>query len=217
VLSQKRDYPNILIVEGVDDKHSVIGLMKDHTNWPVERRLWPVWVEVGNSVDQILAAGYLTTEIKASNAKTVGVMLDADIQMAGRYQRIRQLCAEVFPNLPGELPQAGLVIENDEKRFGVWLMPDNTSPGDLETFLRYLVPDTQEHLWHLACDSVAAAAAGGAKCRDRHVPKANLYTWLAWQDPPGQSPGLALTKKILDPQSECAGSFVQWFKKLYRL
>ncbi len=215
--NQKRDYPNILIVEGVDDKHSVIGLMKDHTNWPEERRLWPVWVEVGNSVDQILAAGYLTTEIKASNAKTLGVMLDADIHMAGRYQRIRQLCATLFPSLPDELPQTGLVIENDEKRFGVWLMPDNTSQGDLETFLRYLVPDAQEYTWQLACDSVAAAVSGGAKCRDCHVPKANLYTWLAWQDPPGQSPGLALTKKILDPQSKYGDSFVQWFKELYRL
>jgi hypothetical protein len=100
VLSQKRDYPNILIVEGVDDKHSVIGLMKDHTNWPVERRLWPVWVEVGNSVDQILAAGYLTTEIKASNAKTVGVMLDADIQMAGLRGIVWVKNADFEPETP---------------------------------------------------------------------------------------------------------------------
>ena len=145
-------------------------------------------------------------------------MLDADLHVGGRYERIRQLCATLFPSLPGQLSQGGLVVENeDEKRFGVWLMPDNRSQGDLETFLRYLVPDAQEHLWQLACESVTAAVAGGAKCRDSHVPKANLYTWLAWQDPPGQSPGLALTKKILDPQSKYAESFVNWFKELYRL
>ena len=166
--SQKRDYANILIVEGVDDKHSVIGLMKHHTYWPEERGPWPVWVEVGNSADEILKAGYPTTEIKASNARTVGVMLDADTHMAGRYERIRQLCDALFPSLPREVPQSGLVTENDEKRFGVWIMPDNTSQGDLETFLRHLVPNAEEHLWQLACDSVAAAASSGAKGKLRN-------------------------------------------------
>jgi hypothetical protein len=218
VLKQKRDYSNILIVEGADDKHSVIGLMKDHISWPEERKLWPVWVEVGDSVDQILAAGYLSTEIKASNAKTIGVMLDADVHADGRYRRIQQLCATLFPNLPERMPPAGLVVENDDKkRFGAWIMPDNTSQGDLETFLRYLVPDQQEPLWKQACDSVGAAVSTGAKCRDSHIAKANLYTWLAWQDPPGQSPGLALTRKILDPQSQYARPFVKWFRELYRL
>jgi|HubBroStandDraft_1064217.scaffolds.fasta_scaffold497852_1 hypothetical protein len=143
-------------------------------------------------------------------------MLDADVHADGRYQRIQQLCSILFPNLAGRTPPA--VVENDnQKRFGVWIMPDNASQGDLETFLRYLVPDQQEPLWKQACDSVGAAVSNGAKCRDSHIPKANLYTWLAWQDPPGQSPGLALTKKILDPQSEYAGPFVKWFKELYRL
>lgn len=216
--TQKRDYSRILIVEGVDDRHSVIGLMKNHTNWPEERSEWPVWVEVGNSVDQILEPGYLTTEIKASNAKIIGVMLDADIQAHGRYQRIQQLCATLFPDLPAHMPGGGLVIDNgDDKRFGLWLMPDNASEGALETFLRYLVPNPREALWKQACGCVMAAISAGAECRERHVPKANLYTWLAWQDPPGQSPGLALTRQILDPHSRYAEPFVSWFKQLYQL
>jgi hypothetical protein len=47
--------------------------------------------------------------------------------------------------------------------------------------------------------------------------KANLYTWLAWQDEPGQTPGHALTRKILDPSSPSALSFVKWFMALYSL
>ena len=132
--------------------------------------------------------------------------------------RIRQLCVPLFPNLPERMPQEGLIAENDEaKRFGVWIMPDNSSEGDLETLLRHLVPDEQEPLWRHACESVAAALSLGAKCREAHVPKADLYTWLAWQDPPGQSPGLALTRKILEPRSRYAEPFVTWFKNLYRL
>jgi hypothetical protein len=116
------------------------------------------------------------------------------------------------------MPTDGLIIENlDGKRFGVWLMPDNKSAGDLETFLRYLIPHDQEPLWKLACASVTTAKASGAFCHDSHISKANLYTWLAWQEPPGQSPGLALTRKILDPQSPYAGAFVAWFKELYQV
>ena len=145
-------------------------------------------------------------------------MLDADFHADGRFQRILQLCAALFPNLPEQMLPAGLVVENeDAKRFGVWLMPDNTSQGGLEIFLRYLVPEEQDALWTRACDCVATAVSSGAQCRESHIPKANLYTWLAWQDPPGQSSGLALTKKILDPQSQYAEPFVQWFKRLYEL
>jgi len=57
----------------------------------------------------------------------------------------------------------------------------------------------------------------GAACHESHVPKAELYTWMAWQEPPGQSPGLALTQRILDPQAKYAGPFVRWFRELYRL
>lgn len=214
---KKRDFPKILIVEGADDKHSVIGLMGHHIAWPKESERWPVLVDLGNSVDEILAPAYLTTEIKASNARVVGVVLDADQSVSGRYQRVRQLCASLFPSLPDTMPDGGLVVDNDEKRFGLWVMPDNSSPGDLESFLRYLVPDEQDVPWQLACSSVSEAISHGATCRVPHIPKAELYTWLAWQDPPGYSPGLALTRKILNPKSEYAEPFVRWFRELYLL
>ena len=214
----KREYPNILIVEGNDDKFSVIGLMEHHTDWSNKPEEWPVWVEVGKSVEEILAKGYLTVEIKATNVKVLGVMLDADDNPQGRYQRIKNMCTPLFPTLPNELPQTGLVVDNaDEKRLGVWIMPDNTSNGDLETFLKYLVPTEKEHLWLMACESVERAVAVGAECRVCHYPKANLYTWLSWQDPPGQSPGIALSSKILDPKAPYSEPFVRWFKDLYKL
>jgi hypothetical protein len=110
-----------------------------------------------------------------------------------------------------------LVAEHEDKRFGVWIMPDNSSAGSLETFLRHLVPDESEPIWQHALGSVTEAKRLGAQCRDVHDAKANLYTWLAWHNPPGQSPGIALTKKALDPHSPSAASFVQWFRRLYAL
>ncbi len=45
--------------------------------------------------------------------------------------------------------------------------------------------------------AVADARSLGAPCIEAHVSKANIYTWLAWQDPPGrqlhQAPAYAMT------------------------
>jgi hypothetical protein len=176
----------------------------------------PVYIEVGNGVEDILADAYIPTLLKSPEIKILGVIVDADRRIPdGRYQRLKQLCLSQFPQMPMSLPTSGLIV-NDAfgKRLGFW--PDNLSPGSLETFLRYLVPVHANQLWQHAEKSVVIAkATHGAACRDSHVEKANLYTWLAWQDPPTQSPGMALTAKILDPHAGQAGPFVTWFKNLY--
>lgn len=210
--------PHQLIVESYADLSSVVGLMRAHINWPQDKDEAPVWIQIGHSVDEILRDGYLSSTLKAHGVQTVGVMLDADDVPTTRYARIRNLCLRIFPALPVQLPTTGLVVDNDDQqRFGVWMMPDNASEGGLETFLRYLIPDQSEPLWDHATQSVDAARNLGANCRDCHIAKANLYTWLAWQDPPGQQPGIALTRKILNPQSASAAPFIQWFRELYRL
>jgi hypothetical protein len=165
---------------------------------------------------QYILTRALTAEIKAEHIRTFGLILDADQNPAGRYQRVRQLCRELFPNLPEALPPEGLIVEHNEKRFGLWLMPDNVANGDLETFLRLLVPADNATLWELAAESVDRATEAGAACIG-HETKARLYTWLAWQKDPGQSPGIALTAKTLDPTSASARPFVTWFRKLYQL
>jgi hypothetical protein len=215
----KEDNPKRLIVEGPDDLFSVVGLMRAHVDWPEEKEKAPVWIEKGGSEAEILEFGYLTAKIKTRDIRVLGVMLDADASPRGRYERVRQLCSPLFPAFPAELSSSGLICQNDEdqKRFGLWIMPDNSSEGSLETFLKHLIPGESELLWKHAIESVSAARTIGAKCREAHSEKANLYTWLAWQDPPGQSPGTSLKRKILDPRSAGAEPFVKWFCELFSL
>jgi hypothetical protein len=209
--------PNQLIVEGNDDKFAVIELMRAHIGWPEGKEDPPVWLVAGGGVEKILERDYLAVKLKTSGLKALGVALDADTNPQGRYESVRSLCAGMFPGLPNEMPAGGLVTEAGQVRFGLWIMPDNASEGSLETFLRLMIPEAAAPLWTHATESVARARTMGAACRDCHVEKANLYTWLAWQDPPGQSGGTALTRKILDPHSESSGPFVKWFRDLYRI
>jgi hypothetical protein len=209
---------NRLIVEGFDDLQSVAALMGAHTPWPQDKYKSPVWIEISNGAEEILQDGFLKVYIQSPEVRTLGVMFDADDKPSGRYQRVRTLCEQFFPTLPKELPPGGCVVENtDNKRLGFWLMPDNASDGDMETFLKFLVPDDSVPVWAHAVECVTTAKGIGCPCRDSHLTKANLYTWLAWQDPPGQSPGRALTKKILDPHGASATAFVDWFMQLYAL
>jgi len=192
--------------------------MKAHVPWPQLPYDAPVRIEVGKSADEILDRDYLNLLLKSSDIDCLGIMLDADTKPRSRYQRIRNECLAYFPSLPDDISTNGVVAEDGEgKRFGVWVMPDNTSDGGLETFLRRMVPSEAEPLWRHAGESFESAKGIGAACRECHYAKAQLYTWLAWQDPPGQHPGIALTKKMLDPLAVSATPFVNWFKTLYRM
>jgi hypothetical protein len=210
------------VVEGQDDLFAVVGLMRAHVDWPEgpeSKTLAPVFIHNGNGAAEILKKeGLLTVFLKSPDLRTGGIVLDADTKPRGRYESVRKLCIGMFPELPAELPLDGLVVENaDKKRLGVWIMPDNSSDGSLETFLKWLVPAPRDPAWNHAEQSVKAARGMGCGCRESHIEKANLYTWLSWQDPPGQAPGVALTRKILDPQNANAAAFVAWFVKLYKL
>ncbi|MGA2085275.1 MAG: DUF3226 domain-containing protein, partial [Terracidiphilus sp.] len=137
---------------------------------------------------------------------------------SGRYEAIRNACIGMFPNLPKHLLPEGVVVDNaDGHRFGVWIMPDNTTERCLENFLKLLVPPECKVVWDHAEASVMNAQKLGCNLVGNNYAKAILYTWLAWQESPGQSPGIALTKKMLDPTNQAATSFVEWFRKLYQL
>ena len=192
--------------------------MAAHVVWPDGKENAPVHIEVCGSSDEILRDGFISTFLKSAPVQALGVVIDADDAAAGRYDQIRKLNVSSFPALPPALPREGVVETNAQgKRFGVWIMPDNATEGYLELFLRYLVPSSEEAIWQHGVESVTQAVKLGAPIRPAHVGKANLYTWLAWQDPPGRAPGVALMQRALDPTSNYATPFVEWFKRLYEL
>ncbi|HEY8375848.1 MAG TPA: DUF3226 domain-containing protein, partial [Nannocystis sp.] len=117
------------------------------------------------------------------------------------------------------LPPEGCVAacSRTGRRFGVWIMPDNTSAGMLETFLKYLLPDGHDALWAHAQQAATRAHDRGAPFKQAHVDKANIYTWLAWQNPPGRQLHDAVKQRILRPDSPHAEPFVAWFCRLFEL
>ncbi len=178
----------------------------------------PVFIAPYDGIDNLLSESFIDTELKASGLQSLGIIADADDDAIAQWHRIRRRCLPHFPNIPDELPATGLIQSNKHGiKLGIWMMPDNCLHGMLETFLAYLVPSTSQPLWTYATEAVAEAKILGAPYRDAHLDKANIYTWLAWQDPPGRQLHQAIIERILDPQSSHTSGFVDWFRSLYDL
>ena len=89
--------------------------------------------------------------------------------------------------------------------------------GMLETFLTYMIPEDGATLWQFAQAVTSEAKGKGAVFTELHLDKANIYTWLAWQNPPGRQLHQAIMERILHPNHPNAQRFVTWFKTLYGL
>ncbi len=175
-------------------------------------------IEAVGGIDELLRPGSIRAELGQRNLQRLGILLDADDQPAERWQRLRAECAALSLDLPATPPPEGAIVRSQEgKSLGIWLMPDNQSRGMLETFLAYLVPDEGSALWAYVQEAITEARHRGAPYRDAHRDKAEIHTWLAWQDPPGSQLHHAVLQKMLDPQSERAKTFVTWFRRLYEL
>jgi len=117
--------------------------------------------------------------------------------------------------LPTQPDKQGTIHPNVSKYpcVGIWLMPNNQDTGMLEDFLKKLaLPDT------------LATAQSCVKCAHRrkvthfkevHLSKAEIYTYLAWQDEPGKPFGIAITAHTLQPDTEIASIFIEWLKRLF--
>jgi hypothetical protein len=205
--------PYRLIVEGPDDKHSVIHLMARHGyNWDDEGTIRP-YVNPEGGVSRLLEA--IPVAIKG-NYKRIGIILDANSNPLGRWAQVRDRARREGLEVPDSLQAEGVVISGrtPDSKFGVWLMPDNLSPGFLEHLLVELVPQG-DLVWGYADEAVREARRLGARCSEQDHIKSRLRTWLAWQEEPGLLFGTALKARLLEHDSENARRFLKWFRKLF--
>lgn len=215
----KRNNKHRLLVEGLDEQRLIPHLIeRNGIIWGEQRSEAIVDIEEFNGIENLLKPGVIEVELKASGLRRLGILVDADENLSTRWTRVRERCIQTFPNLSENLDSGGLIAENESGlRLGIWIMPDNQSSGMLETFLRYLIPNTNGAVHQLAKSSAAKAAELGAPYSSHHVDKAEIHTWLAWQDPPGRQLHQAVIEKILAPNSYHAPPFVDWFRRLYDL
>lgn len=207
-----------LLVEGDEDRRVIPELMEaSGVPWG-PRGSEVVLIKPTGGFPNMTSSTLIETEWKESGLEALGLIADANDNFQARWTSLRNRCRTIVPTIPDDLPGSGLVVNSpDGKRLGIWLMPNNSSQGMLETFLAYLVPDASDALWHHAERARDEAKQLGAPYKHQHRDKARIHTWLAWQDPPGRQLHQAIFERILKPQSPESEVFLKWFRSLFHL
>jgi hypothetical protein len=129
---------NRLIFEGPDDQHVVMNLLfnHEHNGEPLCEQFAE---KVKDGVDHLIDT--LNEELKATDLGRLGVVLDADTDLAKQWARVTRVLDEHGCLQVPAAPNAdGTIVEtNDSKKIGIWVMPDNMSVGALEDFVGKLI------------------------------------------------------------------------------
>jgi len=214
----QKSNPNILLVEGDEDRRVIPFLMDEYVVWGNKESEWVVEVRSHGGIEDLLEPANIEAAARTTGRKAVGIVVDANDHLDSRWARVRQCRLGIAADFPEDLPSGGLVHQNrDGLRIGVWIMPDNQSHGMLETFLGRLVAPAHAPLWAFARESCARSREHGAPYADAHRQKAEIHTYLAWLEPPGRSLHVSVLARALDARLSLAGPFAEWFIDLYRI
>ena len=196
--------PKLLLVEGVDDKHVVEHLC---------RKLVPDLTfrcqETGGS-DPLLKA--ISPAMRPLERTALGIVMDANDDLAARWQAIGHRLRGADVQLPEQPAHGGTVIDG-EPRVGVWLMPDNATPGELENFVAALVPK-DDSVWPLAERYINGIPSEHRRFSPRKELRAKLHAWLATRQEPRKI-GAAIGTAELDAGGALAGQFADWLRTLF--
>lgn len=215
LLQVGEDLPKQLLVEGTNDFHTLCNLFAAH--------------QLPESFGIKEKGGYgrirdtLSHELKTPSLQALGVIVDADVDLGARWQSLRDRLVELgYTDLPEQPKSEGTIahpLENPElPMVGIWIMPNNQLPGILENFIAFLVPNRETNpSWQYALQCVEAIPPGCQAFPNVRKPKAQLHTWLAWQEEPGKPIGQAISARYLEAKNDAAGSFILWLKRLFQL
>ena len=129
----------MLLVEGGDDEHVMKHICGNRGITHLD--------EVKQLGGDRTLLSTIPVQLKASNEEgdIVGVVMDADTNVAARWQSIRHRFLEagyLDVNVPEQPDPNGTILESPTgtllPRAGIWIMPDNTTTGILEDFLVFL-------------------------------------------------------------------------------
>ena len=202
----------ILLVEGRDDREVIYQFCNHHKI--DNKSLFSV--EAKDGVDSLIDD--LSQRVRTgSNVKVLAAVIDADDDINVRWAQVRNAVGDYGYSFPDTPDKAGTILDSSDAlrpRLGIWLMPDNQVAGMLEDFLLRLTSE-EDSLISLAENVVKSIPESERLFGDTKFSKAIIHSWLAWQEEPGTSLGISITKRYLDPTRNPAPEFKKWLEKLF--
>ena len=201
--------PYLLSVEGPSDRQVVRAI------WDLLDSTVPLAIDAKGGDRQLLRS--IAVDAVAPERIALGVIVDANGNPEGRWQALANRFGPLGIELPRQPDPAGTIVSprsgTRSPRIGVWMMPDNRSPGALEDFLRAMVSG-EDSIWPKSESYVSRISKIEQRFAIGKQLRAVIYSWLAVQRDPRQ-PGEAIRFRWLDPESRQATRFRQWLRNLF--
>ena len=210
VLRPKGRDKRVLYVEGSDDQRVI------EAAWTKAFSIDPPWeCAPKGGVENLL--GSLTSELKPSGAgdRVVGIVTDANGATTDRWRAIRDRLRRAGINAPDERNLDGTIIGAAKRkpRVGVWIMPDNSSSGEIEDFVARMVP-LSDPIWSRSRDFIDEIPRNERLFAEQKTTRAVVHAWLATREDPRQM-GTAIQAGDLLVGGELCQGFLSWLQRLF--
>ncbi len=194
----------ILLVEGQDDKHVIRHLHDRH-------QLKPTFcISEKENIDKLLDS--ITLEIKRHGRLAVGILVDANDDLNARWQAVTDRLRKAKIQAPTSPNPTGTII-NSKPRVGIWLMPNNTMPGEIEDFVITMIPEG-DPVWPRSQHYIDDIPKAERKFSDGKIQRARLHAWLATRADPRKM-GSAVGACDLNINGTLCQDLIAWLTKLF--
>lgn len=185
---------SLLLVEGESDKNFFEELKKV-LKLPIDVIAPPKEIG-GNANTKQGVYNYLPIRLKQLNdgdLLRLAIVVDADYEIVNKPDGYKNTLNKLISILKPygfvlKSTQANGLLFEDENNdgladIGVWIMPNNRDEGMLEDFIKTCIHSDEDSLLNHAVNVVENLPL--KKFKHKHS-KAEIATWLAWQEKPGE-------------------------------
>lgn len=197
---------NAMLVEGIEDETFVKEFLKaNQLHYHLQFKGKKGYAHLRRTIP---------TLVKESGIKTLGIIADANSNFTARWQSISDAVKQLHYPISSSNPNGTILTHDDPiyPKLGIWIMPNNAENGMLEDFAAKIIPDDEQLLVYA---DQCISNLPEKRFIDNHLSKARIHTWLAWQEEPGTSLGMAVIKDYLKKDQILASTFLQWLKDLF--
>ena len=205
-LANPRAPERLLVVEGPDDRHVICHIVKRCTQLP------DFEIEDRGSVEKLVAS--IGADLKAPGRRVLGIVVDADDSVEDRWRSVTDRLRKAGVSVGNPKPGGTIIGELDLlPRVGVWIMPDNRSPGELEDFIQTMIP-SDDSVWPLSRRYIEGIPGEERLFSDKKESRAKVHAWLAARERPRLMGAAIGAHDLLVDQEPCQ-SLVAWLRRLF--
>ena len=221
--------PFLLLVEGQDDRHFVKQVWDKHHNGSSKLLFFngaepPFGISDKGNFNELCKD--IPTQITTPGREVLGILVDANGDLMKQWHEIsselKKTCKltgaskhlQLNPSVIPDAPDPTGTIIDSKPRIGIWLMPDNQSPGELEDFAAEMIPE-HDPVWPLSKEYIQNIPKQHRKFDCNKTQKAELFAWLATRKEPGRM-GAAIGADDLTLDNKPSETFLKWLSDLFK-